>query len=193
MKSPRGRNLNLADAMILVAATAVGLSIVPSGWTGWLGDAIAGRNPGYLYGLSPVPRFNIHQLRRVLALGVNPTWLAWTYALLIIRLRNPRPSRRKLARQPGMMASCSAALMTTFGLIVNMYRNLSLYPDQSFREAFAYLDGFAGPAVIVAWLTLCLGQRWRFERGPIDALGRILGVGWVAMYLIGWGILLFFR
>ncbi|MGO9465027.1 MAG: hypothetical protein ACLQIB_12220 [Isosphaeraceae bacterium] len=90
------RRFTLLDAIILMAATAAGLALLgmylAQGW--FFGGA-------FFYG-----RFESYVLSGIEA--VFPFLILWTFALVILRLRQPRPRIRRLARQPGM-AACSAA------------------------------------------------------------------------------------
>lgn len=187
--APR-RPFSLLDTMILVAATAAGLGVI----RGLFGDSA----------LRPVN----HRVStaRVLAqiLGrvvlATPCAGAWTVALLAIRLRRPRPPLRRLARQPGMVATAAASVgLAIFGIDSIVLAALSaalVVHDWSWRVFLEQLsisadliaDGFPMPGVAVAaaWLTLALGGRWRTEPSWIDRAGRLAGVGWLASILLPW-------
>src|SRR6516164_1370010 len=95
--TPAPRSFTVLDGMILVAAPAVGLGVlrgmsVEVDWAGILGVLFArldwtGESVGELIG----------ELVRI----TMPSASATTMALLALRLRRPRPSWRRLARQPG--------------------------------------------------------------------------------------------
>ncbi|MGO9465028.1 MAG: hypothetical protein ACLQIB_12215 [Isosphaeraceae bacterium] len=96
MHAQSTRKFTLLDAMILVAATAAGLALLRM-------LLAEGR---FSLGAIFVGRFT----SRVLG-GIEwayPFLMMWTFALVILGLRPPRPPIRRLARQPGM-AACSAA------------------------------------------------------------------------------------
>lgn len=120
-------------------------------------------------------------------------------ALIAIRLRQPRPGWRRLWRQPGWVASTTGLLAAALVFGVVQVQNgvatasirrgvrstahetirLSLFPDEAATAC--------GLAVLVAWLILgCTGAR-RPERSTIDRLGRVVGVGWVALPLLRLG------
>ena len=42
----------------------------------------------------------------------------------------------------------------------------------------------AGTAVGAVWVSLLLGGRWKAERSWIDRLGRVIGIGWMALALV---------
>jgi len=172
MSAPKGRNLNLADGMILVAATAVGLAAVPPGTSNALNLAIR----------SPWP---VRQGAPLVLMAVVPGWLCWTYACLVMRLRRPRARPRRLARQPGFVAGlASASVATAVSGFHILHLTLAAHPlgwSGSIEYFSMTVTDFAGPAVAGAWLTLLLLGAWRAERGPVDRLGRTLGIGWIAM------------
>ena len=90
----KSRSFNLADATILVVAAAVALSVTRA-------DSI--------FTLLFESRIDLyHRIRYTLDL-VLPHAAAMTAALLVMRLRMPRPTLRRLARQPGV-AACEVAL-----------------------------------------------------------------------------------
>src|SRR5687768_4597770 len=80
------RRFTMMDAMILVAASAVAFVIVRPVVDGPL---MLRHEPGWA---------------RYLA-GFVGGLVAWTPAVLFLRLRNPRPTIRRLSRRPGFAAS----------------------------------------------------------------------------------------
>jgi hypothetical protein len=40
------------------------------------------------------------------------------------------------------------------------------------------------PAVATSWLMIALGRRWRREIDWIGWLGRVVGVGWMALFVL---------
>jgi hypothetical protein len=125
---------------------------------------------------------------RVFAWWVMSLWhcvAAVTIALLALRFRKPRPTLRRLARQPGTVALGAVVL----GVSVDLFRSLDdvvygIIAEWSFRRwnHYAYFDIRGAPeglAVASAWLTLAVGGRWRAGRDWIDRLGLALGVFWL--------------
>jgi len=92
------RKFNLLDAMILIAATAAGLALLRT-------FLASGR---FFLGSPFQRRFESCVLSGIEA--AYPFLVMWTLALVILRLRQPRPRIRRLIRQPGM-AACSVASM----------------------------------------------------------------------------------
>lgn len=89
INSSQSRPFNIGDATIIVALTAIGLWGV--------------RIIYHLYSLSNLDFFTIFFL------GM-PILMALTLGFLIIRLRSPRPNRRRLMRQPGFVACITIAI-----------------------------------------------------------------------------------
>jgi hypothetical protein len=172
------RPFNLQDAIILVAASSVGF--IPLRRS--LPDLEANLNElaqELSLGLWDNHRlwyflFGTPRLAYRLASGVFhvlfPFLVCWTAALVVMRLRSPRPPWRDLVRQPGLWA-CLAAVVA--------------------EVAFPWWDYFGVrlPAIIVpgavalAWLALVLTRAWRPERSWIDRAGRIMGLVWLSMFV----------
>ena len=104
------RRLTLLDAAVLVAATAVGVALVRAVWGPGVPEPIARLTappPAHPGGWSPwlvIQRADL--VGRVLAVLL----LAWTPALLGLRLRRPRPSAGRLMARPGSAALVLATL-----------------------------------------------------------------------------------
>lgn len=88
------RKFTLLDAMILVAATAAGLAFLRL----FLAE---GR---FFQGAPFQGQFTSYVLSGIEA--AYPFLTTWTFALVILRLRQLRPRFRRIVRQPGM-AACS--------------------------------------------------------------------------------------
>jgi hypothetical protein len=129
----------------------------------------------------------------VIGLGLLPRYAAVLMpAILLIRLRRPRPGWRRLARQPGAVA-CAAgtgallfgAVVALVGMIINGY---SVVPLES--RAWPVIEARVPLAVFAAWLLLWRSGRWRRERSWIDRAGSILGAYWIALCAARWYLLL---
>jgi len=174
MSRPARRRFTILDAMVMAAATAVGLAylraVLPAGW--WW-------NPG----ISPP--------RRTLAITfgtISCLSTPWMIAILYLRLRRPRAQLRRLTRQPGVMACCAALAAMIPALI-----HVALYA--TFRESYSWskwtIDAawicaheLSGGSVAGAWLALALSGRWRAEPDWIDRFGGLLGVLSIAEMVI---------
>jgi hypothetical protein len=203
---PPARRFTLIDAMVLMAATAVGLGLAkeysqdllyflqgnrvsPRPWESW---------PGIL----------VSTALRGMAVTL-PCGMAWTLGVLALRLRQPRPAWRRLARQPGLVACLVAPIPVALALVgravyhfLETYTNL-LTPARLPSPPFithglpGLPDGFPtfwpgiflsapmfivpqiGLAVALAWIVLAMSGRCRPEPSWIDRLGRALGASWI--------------
>ncbi|MBX6311366.1 MAG: hypothetical protein IRY99_00355 [Isosphaeraceae bacterium] len=158
--------------MVLVAATAAGLALT-----------------------RPLMNLPVRSLKQV-ALAV-PMLAFWTLAILVLRLRRPRPALHRLARQPGALACGAASLvwLVRWGLLLGIaamrgpaapalvgWGNSGSAPWWShalYRGAAACAAAVAG-----AWLAAVWGGWRRTEPGWIDRLGQLLGLAWIAFFLI---------
>jgi hypothetical protein len=180
MTTARRRGLNLGDAMILVAATAVGCSQVD--WN-LLNTRISWvhRHASFSYVTA----------RWAFNMVVYPSWLTWTFAVLAIELRPPRPAFRRLARRPGVIASLLVSLFAPIFLaqsILNVnWRGINVRPwhlGMPIPSTVLCLLPYPSALLVIgAWLTLAVGRRWKAEPSFIDRSGRLLGFGWIAFFL----------
>lgn len=180
---PAVRRFTLLDGMILVAATACGCGV-----DGWINSLV--RSPGIdamdllgtMFGARQYP-----QLAVLVMILIVPVAAGWTLALIPLRLFRPRPSLRRLAHQPGWMASLAFAVAFAFvsavlgGLIAIIGRNQGV----GLLELSPMLLIFFAPVILTAWLSLILTRRWRPEPSWLDRSGRILGVFWILMAIAG--------
>src|SRR5438552_2342500 len=112
------RAITLFDIMVLVAATALGLSVVQFGWPRKVAGAWiftwpvfpsnAGGYPSKAWVLPIAER----------AAPFLPCLVAWTGAFLVTRLRGPRPRRRRLLAQPGLIAAVAVLSILTIESIL---------------------------------------------------------------------------
>jgi hypothetical protein len=114
--------------------------------------------------------------------------IAATIATLLLRLLSPRPSARRLFRQPGTVALTAAltgiglALLVRAGPTLRHWRHY--YETQlAFDETLTYLwsccGRLAGVCVASSWITLALSGRFRPEQSWLDRMGRAIGVLWI--------------
>jgi hypothetical protein len=174
----RVRGFSLFDGMILVAATAVGLSVVRSG-----SDPIMGRKVL----IHPELLFQI----------AAPFVAAWTVAVFAAGLIGRRRSVRRLARSPGW-AACAAAFLIL--LWIGLFHLSIFWPPREGESAVWFrvwhrtmsADPLAmiyswslliGPAVTGTWLVLALGGRRSCDRGWLNSAGRFLGLCWVVFWV----------
>ncbi len=184
------RRFTLADAMVLVAATAAGLALSRA-WSRILAQRtdVLGLDPGLLPGLAP--------LTRQVVLGW-PVVAMWTLALVALRLRKPRPIGRRLFSPPGVATCVVASVM--MGLEV-AYEALLYVASMLIKNpaAFGSGDGWSwvaywsllkassptiGLAVAASWVAMALARRWRPERGWIDRAGLVVGALWIILVVL---------
>ncbi len=173
MNAPRCRPFNVVDGMILVAATAVGLALTPDHWSRDIKWSWQGMIDPYYDATGAVVR------------GFISVWLSWTISFAICRLRQPRPSLRRLRYQPGLVA-CQATLSL---LVLAVFYDILAFAIT--KQGF-YITGYlpfqmsflTPPLVGGSWLTLWYVRRWKPEPGWIDRMGRLLGWGWIALLLV---------
>lgn len=180
--SPTPRRFHWIDAAALVGATALGLAMTKDYLESY--DMMLMLDGG---------RFAPHGFQRWGSAAV-PCFVSWSLIVLALQLRSPRPRLRRLARCPGVVTGLAVALLTLnvmakwsayhwkMGLPINVF---------GYRVAFLGLPSWlvetseiAGFPVAATWFALWLGRWWRPEATWIDRAGRVLGVYWIAMFLI---------
>jgi hypothetical protein len=169
------RRFNLADVLIVTAASATTLAILRDApeWPRlvFMGGTFSS------FGDSPLP------VRAVLRAGY--VLIPWTVAVFLMGLRRPRPPLRRLVLRPGM-AACGAVTLW-LGLKTLLLVLMGVGVPQKWALVRAYMgDGvalvsWAAPAVAGSWLVLVLSGRWRPDRGWFDRSGRVLGASWLVL------------
>ena len=176
MRPPR--RFTIADVMILVPAAAVGALILRSYLPGF------SRQLGWLSTDVPDP----HGFWRAY------TWLhgvgsclvvPWMAALIVIRLRRPRPGRLRLACQPGFVACVAvlASILAGLAWFATIHHRPGFQRPEGFEQAWSIATHWTDTAVAGAWLALVLARRWRPEPSWIDRMGRALGFYWIFLLL----------
>ncbi len=180
-QKPAGSRFTILDAMILVAATAAGIALLRATGFGVKELQIWMSRPGITAGMR---KFELIQYGLSVPL---PCLTTWTFAFLILRLRQPRPHMRRLFRQPGIIACSAAALAVSIeaGWILSLLATRSRFIQlETVFVGYAQQVSFS---VAGAWLTLALSGRWKSETSWIDRLGRALGFAWIVTTIISWG------
>jgi hypothetical protein len=182
----RPRQFGLLDAMILIVALALGLAW----WREW------DRNGGDQWDWDKHPESQFveqaNSARYWLGVAVL-TLVTSTCAWVVLRFRRPRPSCFRMMRQPGAVVCLAASMAFAIlqaGEIANQILSQCL-GVRNLGNGFGYrwdpeyfskirLGGLVGVTVLVAWLILALGHRWRAEPTWLDRSGRLLGIIWIA-------------
>ena len=162
----RYRRFTLADAMILVAATAVGLTMARA------------------YD----PRFSSAQHATFIKLAWGaPACVvsAWGFAVIGLRLRPPRRRLRRLLREPGIAACSALVLALTIGTALPIAHRvvrdrpfLEKFFDHLFNEAWYSAADLIPWAIGGVWVTLMMSRCWRPQPEWGDRLGRVVGLYW---------------
>jgi hypothetical protein len=210
MPAPRCRPFTVLDAMIFVAATAVGLwiargmGLVMDGMFGVREERFFGGWPSVEWPDPSDPLFRwgtyrgIHRALASVFFEAMPVMLPWTLALLWVRLRKPRPPLRRLCRQPGFAASTAVAIVTLIAFLGELSSSVerTTWGDGfKFRLGLMfisardhYLRGEVDPpfgwAVVAVWGVLALGRMVRREPGWIDRMGQFAGFYWAITLIL---------
>jgi hypothetical protein len=206
------RKFLLSDAIVLVAATALGLAVVKPYYAAmtplrWI--------PPFSFSSRFLGWIEVIWVCLVLA---SPFAMVWTLAILGLTVGRPRAPWRRLVRQPGLVAGLMAALVLGVRLpgFATMCARVMGQPNLGVRnvtgvggegigrgggafmglpsgylwfDADHFLNTMAmiGVAVGSGWMLLLVSGRWRPERSWIDRAGRVLGWFWIAILpLTGW-------
>ncbi len=164
---PRHSPWTTRDAMILVAATALGLGIMMTFDPG----------PGAV-----LLETGVHLA--TYAMYAHPLVLAWAVALVVIGRFHRREPRRKFLRRPGHLACVLGLAAYAIETLVDKAEDLVVGRGAFWEEPFI---GFlpetfiaSGLFVLVGWITLLATGSWRPVPDWTDRLGRLLGAGWIA-------------
>jgi hypothetical protein len=166
------RKFTLLDAMILVGGVAIGFA--------------GCRTEIVEFGFPDERRLAaIHRLSGKFLMLASILVLAW-------RLRRPRPSIRRIGRQPGA-AACLSIIMFDLFYSVHYLISDALEGQYIWKPGYHYgrllwftllsFEYECGHVVAVVWIIFALGRIGRPEAGWIDRSGRIVGWLWIA-----WGI-----
>jgi hypothetical protein len=181
MRTAVRRKFTLVDAMVLIAAVAVAFVMIRE----YL-DHLYGRH----LALTPPEKFTLPSywkygtfLIRVLA----PLATSLSLALWVLRLLPPRPSLRRLLRQPGMVASTTTVLGTIIFLLKVVLNDLFNYFEatgvRQLQALWLIRLPLSGEIVAVTWVLLMFSGCWRTEASWVDRAGRALGVYWITSAL----------
>jgi len=194
------RKLGIRDAMVLIAATAVGLAVFPLAFddyfrlgTGLSASVIALTTP---QNGSTNWAWAFYDIYGHFAAILLPFCWAWTIALAGLHLIGPRPGASRLRHQPGANACVSATIAyVCASIILCLILALSSPRVESFESdvhwseflpiwSVFFVPPLIGFAVLGSWLFLVFGRSWRPERSWIDLAGRLLGVYWIGTIIL---------
>lgn len=180
MRHGECRKFVLLDAIILIASTALGCALLRwSNFDFWSAfDPVQLNKEPFLGGYLEVLRLSYR--------FSSPFLAAWSLALIVARIRPPRPERRRLFRQPGLVATSTAMLAVIAESIWLIAQSISRNEPLRLSVAFMGCMHFCAFSVAGGWLTLALGGRWRAEPDWVDRGGRLVGAGWLGVLLLYW-------
>lgn len=179
---PAGRPFRLVDALILTAATAVGLA---GARTLFVANASLISS---MEGSPPPPfSFDMPSAEAAVYLGL-PMLTAWSAALIVIRMMPPRPPMRRIATQPGMTAACAALVAWSYVAVARLIP-WSVKDGEPWDKLLSVAEDVPEAVLLgiaCSWATLALGRRWRPEASWVDRLGRALAFAWIVLAIPGW-------
>ncbi len=111
-RGPTERAFSVADVLVLIGAAAAGLALV----RGWQDPFWCGIHIGFYPGQ---PTSLARRIQHAISVGISwtiPFAMTLTIALVALRFRPPRPTFRRIARQPGAVACASALAAIAFRL-----------------------------------------------------------------------------
>jgi hypothetical protein len=162
----RSRGVHLAEIMLLVAATALGMV-----------------GTGYCYEEMKQIQTDLLHPENCVVLA-SPTMAALSLALLTCEFTLRRRRFKDMSRCPGFAANAIAALVLSLRAVHVLALNLHWLRDVGIETFLDY--GFFWPAtsevgegVFICWITMACTGCWRPEPTWIDRTGRVLGGVWI--------------
>ena len=179
MHDPPVRRFTLADAMLLVAATAPGLVLLRI--AAGLGLFSTERGPN-----DPWGRDFIEQL----AIAGGCLLVPIALLVLVLSLRGRGTQSRDIAQGPGFTACVALVVASVLPIAWFAVRvakadefNRSNEISLNFNNSFGRLELYGGPMIAGAWLALALSGRWRPGETWLDRLGCFVGACYIIMFV----------
>jgi hypothetical protein len=130
----------------------------------------------------------IHRIAHFTLWAIVPFLVTWTVAVpAALRLRRPRPSRRCLGRQPGVLAALLGTVAVVFATALGVVMAFTFDPnlERGFIRTVDLGSILTAAMILGGWIAMAVGGRWRPEPTWIDRFGRFLGVSWLVAGLAG--------
>jgi hypothetical protein len=195
------RSFTILDAMILIAAIAIGFA-----WARYFETSGGTYQSEYPDAderdYSSKIRANVEKLNWW-RLSLSHFVAVFTVAMLVLRLwGEPWKRLRYLIRLPGTVvggAVSMTVLMDVGNSILEILTSIYTYEHRDEFTQYAYLifsGQNAGVATAVALGLLAISGRWRRESGWLDGMGLALGVFWIFQGLlaeVAWIVHLFVK
>jgi hypothetical protein len=183
MSETKSNSPTLADVMILVAATALGLAITRV--HGWLTLNMF---------LDPsAPSFRRWALAfEIMTSYYLPLPLAWTIVLAFLPARD---WGRLSHRGPGRAVSYTSVFVFACLGSTTMRNYLDLYNPYMFEHGYSYMRYFSlgvftefgkwnGLVVAAVWLALAINGQWNVKQDWVERAGRLAGGLWIAVSIL---------
>jgi len=188
--------MTILDATLLVGSAAVGFGlfeIVHRGlFQGWIWIMDHGLpDPNTWTALTAIVTCSD------VAVFLIPLVAPWTLLLIALRLRPPRPSWKRIWRQPGMAACWAALIGWVWSVLAVLLAFDIVYvtrPNKTYRRPEEWIQTwlsdqvfmYVGLAVAAVWGVLFVSGRWTRPADWIDRMGRIVGFLWIVIGVV-WG------
>jgi hypothetical protein len=197
----------LRDALLLVAAAALGFAITRSlsnfgsisrfdivasfdRGSSYDEHIRAGVNFAYSQASTPPSRWAPYAgyfIQRAV-FWPTPCVAALTLSVLVMASIAPRDQQYQRLRRPGIVAALASVAAFCVAATLSPQTLIGLPPASSqalhWKEWWALtwftVPCIAGFAVAMSWLSLFVGGHWAADRGWLDRLGRLLGSCWMA-------------
>jgi hypothetical protein len=133
MSPNHGRKMSLFDAILMVGSAAIGLGLFElahralfKGWI-WIADR---KHPDVQSWSTMEALVTCSDIMMFLLQVVIP----WTFLLMLLRIRSPRPSWRRIWRQPGIAACLVAHLHDFVVVLVAIWERSSVRARKAARR-----------------------------------------------------------
>ena len=177
MLDPPRRRFTLADAMLLVAATAPGLIMLRTA---------AGLG---LFTTDPKSRPGREFIEH-LAIAGGCILVPMALVVLALSLLARRTETRDVAQGPGFTACVVLVVASVLPIAYFVVRvakadalNRNIEISLNFNNSFGRLELYGGPMIAGAWLALALSGGWRPGKTWLDRLGCLVGACYILMFL----------
>jgi amino acid transporter len=187
------RRMSLLDAILMVGSAAIGLGLFELSHRTLFKGRIWIADIGF-------PDFQTWSTMEALVtcsditVFLLPVVIPWTFVLILLRMRSPRLSWRRIWRQPGM-AACLVAVLAWLWTVVALLMAMNAGRVARSRRmitpadwAQKYLSDevfmYVGLAVAAVWIVQYLSGRWQRSADWIDTMGRVVGVLWIMIGLV---------
>ncbi len=193
MSKQSRRSFGVLDGMILVAAIAPAIKLTSHSY-----NTPFQRGFGFFLGyFQKSTNFDVPDGFKLFIAdfeSLTPLLICLTPAILIIRLRKPRPRLRVLVRHPGFVASVFVVTLLSLDalrLFAAGPPNLIIFALLENKYFWSFMDELTipsynslGPLLITAWLFMAIGGTFRPQTDWMDRFGCAIGFLLILAYLL---------